>query len=212
MIDNTNLIEKLCVFDKNSYYKFTALIRKKDIENVPDNIKLKFSTKKEIPIKEWLIDNEQQLDLAISDMRTYTGIFPCRIYLGLDRKNKKKTLMSIRNKVNTYLDLFLDSSETPDVGIKSIAKIISSASSVSESSDKDYRRWLFDIDSKDEYTVAAIEYICDRDHVATLETPNGFHVIANRTFHPMNRGFQELLKKNPNIELKSNAMTIILKK
>lgn len=212
MIDNTSFLEKLCIFNEDeSYYKFSAIVRKKDL--IDTNFQLKFSSKKEILIKDWLIENKDQMDRALFDMRIFADIFPCRIYLTLDRKSKKKTLVQLRNKVNSYLDLYL-SSDSPQVGVKSLSKIVSSSASISESSDKKERRWLFDIDSHDTNIVSSIEYICDVEHIATLKTKNGYHVIAQKTFCPNDRGLYQIQKQvgEDIIELKSNAMTLILKK
>lgn len=210
-VDNRKFIDKLCVFEPQSFYKFSALIRKKDFNK--EEFPLKYSNKKEFLVKEWFVEDAYQLEKVKHDMEVYAKMLPCRIYLTLDRKSKKKTLINVRNRVNSYLDLYMNSNN-PVLGIKSISKMISSASSVSESSDKDDRKYLFDIDSKDSHIVSLVEYMCDEEHIATLETINGFHVIAKKAFCPNDRGLQQIQKQLGEnvIELKPNAMTLILKR
>jgi mRNA-degrading endonuclease HigB of HigAB toxin-antitoxin module len=213
MIDNTSFLEKLCIFNEDeSYYKFSAILRKKDCDQ--KELLFKFSSKKEILLKDWMVENKDQMDKALHDMKTFCDVFPCRIYLSLDRKNKKKTLIQMRNKVDSYLDVYMSTEEKPYISIKSISKLVSSSTSIAESSDKNDKRWLFDINTDDLGVIRSIEYICDTDHIATLKTVNGYHVVANKTFSPNDRGLYKIQKQIGEnvVELKSNAMTLIMKK
>ena len=99
-----------------------------------------------------------------------------------------------------------------------------------ESSDKNMRKWLFDIDTKDYNVVNIIKKLCGKyfDHI--LETKNGYHIVAEREFdahtsllclktHEMARTFDrdkfteeefKIMEQNADkVELKTNALALI---
>lgn len=208
VLDNTDIINKICNFSPGYYYKFLAILRKDDFKN--NELPLKFTSKKEIVVNYWLVENEEQLVNNLYNMKVYSNLFNARIYLSLDRKSKNKTLIQIRNKVNNYLDQFIGTDFTPNVGVKSISKLVSSASSISESSDSKDKKILFNIDSKDLSIVHSVEYICGDEFIVTIPTVNGYHVIAKKQFIPNDRGFKNIENKFP-VTLQTNAMTLIYK-
>ena len=194
VLDNTDIINKICNFSSGYYYKFLAILRKDDFKD--NELPLKFTSKKEIVVNYWLVENEEQLANNLYNMKVYSNLFNARIYLSLDRKSKNKTLIQIRNKVNNYLDQFIGTDFTPNVGVKSISKLVSSASSISESSDSKDKKILFNIDSKDLSIVHSVEYICGDEFIVTIPTVNGYHVIAKKQFIPNDRGFKTIENKD----------------
>ena len=221
IIDNTHNLKKIMEYNPSkSYYKFVCLIRAKDYE---DGITpLSNKEKKEILVKQWFVDSQESLDKQLPDMLKMTEMFRCRLYMCLDRKSTMKTLVQMRNQVNNYLDPFLGN-ENPSCSVKAINKITASASSVSESSDRGFKRWMFDIDSLHPDVKDFVARYCGNYYLATFKTKNGYHIVAKKEFNVMdfNKQFADYAFKNgkqmwfldeqnrPNVEVKDNSMVLV---
>lgn len=221
LIDNTDKLKAIMEFNPSlSYYKFVCLIREKDYKD--KEMPLSNKEKQEILVKQWLVDSQESLDKQLPDMLKMTDVFKCRLYMCLDRKSTMKTLVQMRNQINNYLDPFLGN-DNPSCSVKAINKVTISASSVSESSDKESRRWLYDCDS---LSLSLEEYVrddCGQFYLATFKTKNGYHVVAKREFNGTSviseladYAFENGLTKEfldsqnrPLVELKENAMVLV---
>ena len=129
--------------------------------------------KQEILVRDWMIDSQEKLNKLLPDMLKYTEMFKCRLYMCTDRKNTVKTLVQMRNIIDNYLDPFLGNSNAT-CSVRSLRKVCSSASNLAESSDRKYRYWLFDVDTKNQYVLKFIqEKICGEHYVETFETKAG---------------------------------------
>lgn len=221
LIDNTDKLKAIMEFNPSlSYYKFVCLIREKDYKD--KEMPLSNKEKQEILVKQWLVDSQESLDKQLPDMLKMTDMFKCRLYMCLDRKSTMKTLVQMRNQINNYLDPFLGN-DNPSCSIKAINKVIISASSVSESSDKEFRRWLYDCDSLSPSLEEYVRDDCGQFYLATFKTKNGYHVVAKREFNGTsviseladyafeNRLTKEFLdsQNRPLVELKENAMVLV---
>lgn len=221
LIDNTDKLKAIMEFNPSlSYYKFVCLIREKDYKD--KEMPLSNKEKQEILVKQWLIDSKESLDKQLPDMLKMTDMFKCRLYMCLDRKSTMKTLVQMRNQINNYLDPFLGN-DNPSCSVKAINKVIISASSVSESSDKEFRRWLYDCDSLSPSLEEYVRDDCGQFYLATFKTKNGYHVVAKREFNGTsviselaNYAFENGLTKEfldsqnrPLVELKENAMVLV---
>lgn len=221
IIDNTNNLKKIMEFNPSkSYYKFVCLIRAKDYED--GIMPLSNKEKREILVKQWFVDSQESLDKQLPDMLKMTEMFRCRLYMCLDRKSTMKTLVQMRNQVNNYLDPFLGN-ENPSCSVKAINKITTSASSVSESSDKGNRRWMFDIDTLHPDVKDFVVKYCGQYYLATFKTKNGYHVIARKEFNTrnFNKELADYAYKNgkqmwfldeqnlPVVEVKDNSMVLV---
>ena len=221
MIDNTHNLKKIMEFNPSkSYYKFVCLIRAKDYED--GILPLSNKEKREILVKQWFVDSQESLDKQLPDMLKMTEMFRCRLYMCLDRKSTMKTLVQMRNQVNSYLDPFLGN-DNPSCSVKAINKITASASSVSESSDKGNRRWMFDIDTLHPDVKDFVSKYCGQYYLATFNTKNGYHVIAKKEFNTsnFNKELADYAYENgkqmwfldeqnlPVVEVKDNSMVLI---
>ena len=221
LIDNTDKLKAIMEFNPSlSYYKFVCLIREKDYKD--KEMPLSNKEKQEILVKQWLVDSQESLDKQLPDMLKMTDMFKCRLYMCLDRKSTMKTLVQMRNQINNYLDPFLGN-DNPSCSIKAINKVIISASSVSESSDKKFRRWLYDCDSLSSSLKEYVRDDCGQFYLATFKTKNGYHVVAKREFNGTSviseladYAFENGLTKEfldsqnrPLVELKENAMVLV---
>ena len=222
LIDNTAKLKDIMEFNPTlSYYKFVCLIRAKDYETTVDML-LTNKEKQEVMVKQWFVDSQESLDKQLPDMLKMTDMFKCRLYMCLDRKSTMKTLVQMRNQINNYLDPFLGN-DNPSCSVKAINKISASASSVSESSDKGVRRWMYDIDSLSPSLEQYIKERCGSFYLSTFKTKNGYHVVAKREFNgtsiltgladyafAMGLTHQFLDSQNkPLCELKENSLVLV---
>lgn len=225
LVDNTSKLKNVMDFKQGSYYKFVALVRAKDYKNGSEQV-LTSMEKQEILVKDWMIDSQEMLDKTLPDMLKYTEMFKCRLYMCTDRKSIVKTLVQMRNTVDKYLDPFLGNPNA-SCSVRAIRKICASASNLSESSDRESRYWMFDVDTKNQNVLKFVqEKVCGEHYVETFETKAGYHVLARKKF-PVNvpdeyeSEFDYLRDKFPkiaqstlreyvsNVDVKDNAMVLV---
>ena len=205
LVDNTSKLKDVMEFKNGAYYKFVCLVRAKDYRENPDEQVLHCMEKQEILVKDWLVDSPERLAGTLPDMLKYTELFKCRLYMCTDRKSVLKTLKTMRDTVQNYLDPFLGNPNAT-CSVRAVKKIASSASNMDESSDKGGRCFLFDVDTKDKYTLEKVVEMCKDYYLATFETKNGYHVVAKRNFD----GKNALKTLNlESVEIKENAMVLV---
>ena len=222
IINNTN-IERLMRFNPNkSFYYFIAIKRKKD----HPELQIKDSQ----VIKTWIVkDIRDFYGYYIPEMLEIVKLHQCRLYMCTDRKSYTKSMLSIRNDINKQLDCAIGTDKT-EYSPKILNNLLQSNIMKDESSDKNMRKWLFDIDTKDYNIVNIIKKLCGEyfDHI--LETKNGYHIVAEREFdahtsllclktHEMARTFDrdkfteeefKIMEQNADkVELKTNALALI---
>ena len=222
IIHNTN-IERLMRFNPNkSFYYFIAIKRKKD----HPELQIKDSQ----VIKTWIVkDIRDFYGYYIPEMLEIVKLHQCRLYMCTDRKSYTKSMLSIRNDINKQLDCAIGTDKT-EYSPKILNNLLQSNIMKDESSDKNMRKWLFDIDTKDYNVVNIIKKLCGEyfDHI--LETKNGYHIVAEREFdahtsllclktHGIARTFDrdkfteeefKIMEQNADkVELKTNALALI---
>ena len=181
LVDNTAKLKNVMNFKQGSYYKFVALVRAKDYKNSSEQV-LTSMEKQEILVKDWMVDSQEMLDKTLPDMLKYTEMFKCRLYMCTDRKSVVKTLAQMRNTVDKYLDPFLGNPNA-SCSVRALRKICASASNLSESSDRESRYWMFDVDTKNQNVLKFVqENVCGEHYVETFETKAGYHVLARKKF------------------------------
>lgn len=183
LVNNVEQLKKVMVFNpQKSYYKFVCMVRAKDYKNGEQPV-LQNKEKQEILVKQWLVDSEQELNKVLPDMLKLIELLKCRLYMATDRKSTVKTMVQARNQLQDYLDNCL-CNENPQLSVKAFNKVMKSATSKAESSDRECRRWMFDIDTKNKHILKFVqEKICGEYYLATFETKNGYHVIADKKFN-----------------------------
>ena len=225
LVDNTAKLKNVMNFKQGSYYKFVALVRVKDYKNSSEQV-LTSMEKQEILVKDWMVDSQEMLDKTLPDMLKYTEMFKCRLYMCTDRKSVVKTLAQMRNTVDKYLDPFLGNPNA-SCSVRALRKICASASNLSESSDRESRYWMFDVDTKNQNVLKFVqENVCGEHYVETFETKAGYHVLARKKFFvgvpdEYESEFDYLRDKFPqtsplvlteyisNVEVKDNAMVLV---
>ena len=222
IIHNTN-IERLMRFNPNkSFYYFIAIKRKKD----HPELQIKDSQ----VIKTWIVkDIRDFYGYYIPEMLEIVKLHQCRLYMCTDRKSYTKSMLSIRNDINKQLDCAIGTNKT-EYSPKLLNNLLQSNIMKDESSDKNMRKWLFDIDTKDYNVVNIIKKLCGEHFDHILETKNGYHIVAEREFdaytsllclktHGIARTFDrdkfteeefKIMEQNADkVELKTNALALI---
>ena len=225
LVDNAAKLKNVMNFKQGSYYKFVALVRAKDYKNSSEQV-LTSMEKQEILVKDWMVDSQEMLDKTLPDMLKYTEMFKCRLYMCTDRKSVVKTLVQMRNTVDKYLDPFLGNPNA-SCSVRALRKICASASNLSESSDRESRYWMFDVDTKNQNVLKFVqENVCREHYVETFETKAGYHVLARKKFFvgvpdEYESEFDYLRDKFPqtsplvlteyisNVDIKDNAMVLV---
>lgn len=225
LVDNAAKLKNVMNFKQGSYYKFVALARAKDYKNSSEQV-LTSMEKQEILVKDWMVDSQEMLDKTLPDMLKYTEMFKCRLYMCTDRKSVVKTLVQMRNTVDKYLDPFFGNPNA-SCSVRALRKICASASNLSESSDRESRYWMFDVDTKNQNVLKFVqENVCGEHYVETFETKAGYHVLARKKFFvgvpdEYESEFDYLRDKFPqtsplvlteyisNVDVKDNAMVLV---
>lgn len=204
LVNNTSKLKDVMEFKNGAYYKFVCLVRAKDYKENSDEQVLHCMEKQEILVKDWLVDTPERLAGTLPDMLKFTELFKCRLYMCTDRKSVLKTLKTMRDTVQNYLDPFLGNPNA-SCSVRAVKKVASSASNMDESSDKGGRCFLFDVDTKDKEVLKMVEEYCGSSYESTFETKSGYHVVAKRNFDA--HRWTELMYNN--VELKENAMVLV---
>ena len=226
LVDNTDKLKDVMEFKDGAYYKFVCLVRAKDYKENPNNQVLHCMEKQEILVKDWLVDTPERLAGTLPDMLKFTELFKCRLYMCTDRKSVLKTLKTMRDTVQNYLDPFLGNPNA-SCSVRALRKICASASNLSESSDRESRYWMFDVDTKNQNVLKFVqENVCGEHYVETFETKAGYHVLARKKFFvgvpdEYESEFDYLRDKFPqtsplvlteyisNVDIKDNAMVLV---
>lgn len=207
LVDNFDKVKNVVHWNPElSYYKFIALIRAKDYKD-GDKPVLMDKEKQEVFVRQWLVDNEEYYERVKEDMKTVVEMFRCRLYMTLDRKSTMKTLLAARNIVQTQLDHFLGTKE-PQVSVKMFNKLVPSVTQLAESSDRECRRWMFDVDTKEKGVLEAVKELCGEYYLETFETKNGYHVVADKKFDA-NSLLRTVQAGYTNAEVKANSLVLV---
>lgn len=216
MIDNFETIENnLLQFQTGSYYKFEALVRNTDGEN-DLYCEGMSKTNKNILIKSWWIEDLDYYNKVKKEMRHLCDHTGARLYVTLDRKNLKKTLVAIQNQalnLMTQYYVMRGENSSVDLATKTVARINAHASSIKESSDRETRMWMFDIDTNDFHLLETIQAACYPHSFFTLATKKGWHVcVYKRGFEgirDIEYRFPYLKEKYEDWSLAENALGLV---
>lgn len=227
LVDNFDKVKNVVQWKpEQTYYKFVALIRAKDYKDGERPVLLD-KEKQECFVSQWLVDSEEYFDRVKEDMKTVVEMFRCRLYMTLDRKSTMKTLIAARDVVNRQLDSYLGVKE-PQVSVKMFNKLVPSVTQLAESSDRDGRRWMFDVDTKDVNVLNVVKKLCGTDYLESFETKNGYHVVADKKFDANGRLFclknngklakfndslfnenEKKLLRESEVEVKANSLVLV---
>ena len=195
MIDNIELIKPLLNFtEKGDFYMLYVFKRKKDQpEGERDNHQSVRT------IKTYCIDSVEHLERRYDEVKQLCEMFKARAYIHVQKQNHRDVSLEmmvalaekIRNGQNNQKGLF----DSVVGQIKTYEK-----------------KWIVDIDTKDEIVVHRIAHIINQmkpegDKIITcIPTKNGYHLITSRfdvlTFNKMmslQGEVPDIQKKNPTL-------------
>lgn len=180
-INNFKIIEdKFLTFEQGYYYKFECIVRNTDGENplyVPDMS----NSKKNISIKSWYFSSQEQYDRHKFEMIQLCNLLDARLYICLDRKSNKNTMRTIFTKIS---NLIFDQVYESTTSTKSLTNIVTSCTSLAESSDSSRKTWMFDIDEKNIELVNKITTFFRNKNLPywILDTKKGYHIVSYKKF------------------------------
>jgi len=202
MIDNIELIKPLLNFtEKGDFYMLYVFKRKKDQpEGERDNHQSVRT------IKTYCIDSVEHLERRYDEVKQLCEMFKARAYIHVQKQNHRDVSLEmmvalaekIRNDQNNQKGLF----DSVVGQIKTYEK-----------------KWIVDIDTKDEIVVHRIAHIINQmkpegDKIITcIPTKNGYHLITSRfdvlTFNKMmslQGDVPDIVKKNPTLLYYPNSL------
>jgi hypothetical protein len=192
MIDNLELIKPLLNFvEKGDFYMLYILKRKKDQpESERDNHQ---SVRN---IKTYCVDSLDYLDKRWEEIKMLCEVFKARSYIHIQKQNHFDVSLEmmvelaqrIKNDVNNQKGLF----DSVVGKIKTLEK-----------------RWIVDIDSKDEdYINSVLKFInslnpIENKLISKIPTKSGFHLITRKF------DLSEFSKKYPEIDVQKKNPTLL---
>lgn len=179
-IDNFLQIEEIMKFpeDKHCFYNFSIIVRNKDGASPLIN---KESASGETLIKTWYVDSWEYYNKIKPCMIALAKATRGRLYMGLDRKDSYKVMFAICEKIiDTIKHAMFGDTSTP----RRLNKLVRSITACKENSTHSGRYWMYDIDSQNNFVKLALcTYLLERvKHVHILNTKNGYHVVAPRSY------------------------------
>lgn len=162
--------------------------------------------------KIYYIDSLDVYDLAVEEIKVLTSVFPFRAYISVNCKSKMKSQIRVLNKITQSIEM----GET-----KKPWKIFATACDKIEN--KEDKRWIVDIDTKDNYSVDLIRRLvksCDSKYnpeeiiIEEVNTRGGIHLIT-RPFNlkQFDEKFSEIkeqaIKDIEKPEIKKNHLTLL---
>jgi hypothetical protein len=193
VIDNLHLIKPLLNFsEKGDFYMLYVFIRKKD---QPEGEKDNHQSVR--TIKSYCIDSIEHLDKRYDEIKKLCEMFKARAYIHVQKQNHK----------DVSLDMMVLLAERIKNGNQNQKGLFDSVVGQLKTYEK---RWIVDIDTKDEKEIFNIKLAIDscqpfgRDKIISqIPTKNGYHLITER-FDVM-----EFQKKFPQTEIQKKNPTLL---
>ena len=186
-------VVKWMKFEPGTYYKFVALVRAKDFNGTVEPV-LYAEKNKELFVRQWFIDSEKALEKNWENMFCLCEALKARLYVTIDRKSTKKTIIKMQEQLFDYSKQLLSNPST-SLSLRKLSKFSASASQLAECSDGP-KYWMIDIDGngledkgaqvKGRVVWGLMLYfshdIFHPKQVFTHQTPNGYHILVERDF------------------------------
>jgi len=169
MIDNIEQIKKLLNFEKvGDFYMLYVLKRKKDQpEGERDNHQSVRT------IKSYCIESIEHLDRRYDEIKQLCEMFKARAYIHVQKQNHKDVSL---NMMVALAQRIQDGNHKQQGLFDSVVGQIKTQE----------KRWIVDVDTKDEVTVHRVAHIIDsvkpegNKLIMTIPTKNGYHLITER--------------------------------
>ena len=195
MIDNLELIKPLLNFeDKGDFYMLYVLKRKKDQpEGERDNHQSVRT------IKSYCIESIEHLEKRYDEIKQLCEMFKARAYIHVQKQNHK----------DVSLEMMVSLAEKIKNGQNNQKNLFDSVVGQLKTYEK---RWVVDVDTKDENELLKIMKLVNRVRpegnkiYATIPTKNGYHLITGRfdttefeKYMELQGDVPDIAKKNPTL-------------
>lgn len=192
MINNIELIKPLLNFgDKDDFYMLYVFKRKKDQpEGERDNHQSVRT------LRSYCIKSIEQLEEKYDEIIQLCEIFKARAYIHVQSQNHK----------DVSLNMMVELAQRIQNGVHTQQSLFDSVVGKVKTQEK---RWIVDIDTKDEDTILNIRYainMCKPEGLKihrSIPTKNGYHLITDR-FDVM-----EFKKQYPDIDIQKKNPTLL---
>lgn len=192
MIDNINVIKPILNFqEEGDFYMLLILKRKKDqLEDEKDQVQSVRT------IKTYCVDSIEYLEKRYDEIKTLCEIFNARAYIHVQKQNHRDVAMNMITEIVTRIQ----SGKTNQKNV--FDSVVGKIKTIE-------KRWIVDVDTKDEVELKNIMLYIDnkcRPEGSKIETivptKNGVHLITSR-FDVMKFGekypYLDVKKKNPTL-------------
>ena len=202
MIDNLDIIKPLLNFDnEGDFYMLYIFKRKKDQpENERDNHQSVRT------IKTYCVDSIEYLEKRYDEIKQLCEMFKARAYIHVQKQNHK----------DVSLEMMMSLAERIKNGSHNQKGLFDSVVGQLKTYEK---RWIVDVDMKDEMVVHKIAYIINSIKpegdkvISTIPTKNGYHLITKRfdvlefnKYMSLQGQVPEIQKKNPTLLFLPNSL------
>jgi len=191
MIDNLNLIKPLLNFDdEDDFYMLYVFKRKKDQSTDKANHQSVRT------IRSYCIKSVEQLEERYDEIKMLCEVFNARAYMHIQKQSHK----------DVSLDMMVTLAERIKCGQHKQQGLFDSVVGQLKTHEK---RWVVDIDTKDEDTLLSVRYTintCKPEGLKihrTIPTKNGYHLITDRF------DVQEFKKQYPDIDIQKKNPTLL---
>ena len=204
MIDNIELIKPLLTFDKEGdFYQLYVFLRKKD---QPEGEKDNHQSVR--TIKSYCITSHEYLDKRYNEIKMLSEVFKARAYIHLCKQNHRDVGMNMISEIVTRI-------QSGQINQKNVFDSVVGQIKTQE------KRWIVDIDSKDENTLLKIQHIVNNVRpynekpkvINVIPTKNGYHLITQRfdvmefnKYMSLQGDVPEIQKKNPTLLYYPNSL------
>ena len=202
MVDNLEIIKPLLNFDnEGDFYMLYIFKRKKDQpENERDNHQSVRT------IKTYCVDSVEYLEKRYDEIKQLCEMFKARAYIHVQKQNHK----------DVSLEMMMSLAERIKNGSHNQKGLFDSVVGQLKTYEK---RWIVDVDMKDEMVVHKIAHIINSIKpegdkvISTIPTKNGYHLITKRfdvlefnKYMSLQGDVPEIQKKNPTLLFLPNSL------
>lgn len=205
MIDNIDLIKPLLTFDnEGDFYQLFVFLRKKD---QPEGEKDNHQSVR--TIKSYCVTSHEYLDKRYDEIKMLCEVFKARAYIHVTKQNHIDVGMNMISEIVTRI-------QSGQINQKNVFDSVVGQIKTQE------KRWIVDIDMKDENTLLKIQHIINNVRpygdepkvIKVIPTKSGYHLITQRfdvmefKKYFLGGDVPDIQKKNPTLLYYPNSLDI----
>lgn len=205
MIDNIDLIKPLLTFDnEGDFYQLFVFLRKKD---QPDGERDNHQSVR--TIKSYCVTSISYLDMRYEEIKMLCEVFKARAYIHIAKQNHRDVGMNMISEIVTRI-------QSGQINQKNVFDSVVGQIKTQE------KRWIVDIDMKDENALLKIQHIVNNVRpygnepkvIKVIPTKSGYHLITERfdvmefKKYFLGGDVPDIQKKNPTLLYYPNSLNI----